>query len=173
MPQTPGGIEAIPKVPHKELNSISQIDLPTLSRAFSRKPAYKAYKTLIGYRHTLQRLHSHVNLRVEQADDALHKASKNLHNTAIALVNACSSPMSFHPESHPHIMNSEVLKGVLELQKYHQGEKMDALVKCRCEQMHVQSYIQTVSEILEKDERALVKNFGVHTVDDEGKPLLS
>ena len=61
----------------------------------------------------------------------------------------------------------------MKLQMLYQRETVDALVNCRCEQMQAQLHLQAVNKRVEKVERTLVKKYGIHTVDDEGKPLLN
>ena len=164
--------ETISTVPNEKLSSIGQIHLPTLNRALKRKSTYKAYKALRVHRSTLECLNSNVNLRVGKADDALNKASEDRRNTEIALANACSSTASLYPTTRPAIVG-EVLQGIIELQKFYQHEKADVLVECRREQRHVQTLIRAVNTKVEKVEKALVKKFGIHTVDDEENPLLN
>ena len=147
--------ETISTVPNEKLSSIGQIHLPTLSRALKRKSTYKAYK-----------------VRVGKADDALNKASEDRRTTETALANACASTASPYPITRPAIVG-EALTGIIGLQKFYQHEKADILVECRREQSHVQTLIRAVNERVEKVEKALVKRFGIHTVDDEGNPLLN
>ena len=172
MPQSFSKIEAISTVLDEKLNSISQLDLLALDRGLSRKPTYEAYKTLLTYRRTLQSLNANVDLRVEQADDALSKTSEDLSNTATALVNACNSTASPCQTTRPTLVG-EALSGTMKLQMLYQREKVNVLVNCRREQMQAQMYLQAVIKRVEEVEWALVEKYGIHTVDDEGKPLLN
>ena len=169
MPQSFSKIEAISTVPDEKLNSISQLDLPALGRALSRKPTYEAHNTLLTYRRTLQSLSANVDLRVE---DTLNKTSEDLSNTATALVNACNSRASPCQTTHPTLV-SEALRSTIKLQMLYQREKVNVLVNCRREQMQAQMYLQAVNKRVEEVEWALVEKYGIHTVDDEGKPLLN
>ena len=163
-------IEAISTMPDEKLNSISQLDLSALDRFLSRKPSYEAYKTLLTYRRTLQSLNANVDSRVAQADDALSKTSEDIGNTATALVNACTSAMS---PCHRPTLVGEALRVSMKLQMLYQREKVDVLVNCRREQMQAQMHLQEVNRRVEKVEWALVRKYGIHTVDDEGMPLLN
>ena len=172
MPQSSGKIEIISIVPDDKLSSVSQIDLGTLHQALSRKPTYKAYKTLLVHHHTLQCLNANVDLRVQQADDAFKKVSEDLRNTAVALANACNSTASAHPATRPPIVG-EVLQGIIELQTFYQREKVHVLLQCRWDQTGAQRLIQEVNKRVKKVEQALVKKYGIPTLDDEGNPLLN
>ena len=172
MPQSLSKIEAISTVPDKKFNSISQLDLSALDRALTRKPTYEAYKTLLTYRRTLTCLNANVDLRVEQADEALSKTSEDLSNTATALVNACNSTASPRQTTRRTLVG-EALRGTMKLQMLYQREKVNVLVNCRREQMHAQMYLQAVNKRVEEVEWALVEKYGIHTVDDKGKPLLN
>ena len=167
MPQLSSNIEAISTVPDEKLNSISQLDLSALDRALSRNPTYEAYKTLLTYRRTLQSLKANVDLRVEQADDALSKTSEDLGNTAAALVNACTSALS---PGHTTRLNlvGEALRGTMKLQMLYQRENVNGLVDCRREQMRAQMYLHTVDKRVEEVEWDLVMKYGIHIVDDGG-----
>ena len=172
MPQSFSKIEAISTVPDEKLDSISQLDLSALDRALTRSQTYEAYKTLLTYRRTLICLNANVDLRVEQANEALSKTSEDLSNTATALVNACNSTASPRQTTRPTFVR-EALRGTMKLQMLYQREKVNVLVNCRREQMHAQMYLQAVNKRVEEVERALVKEYGIHTVDDEGKVLLN
>ena len=167
-------IEAISTMPDEKLNSISQLDHSALDRVLSRKPSYEAYKTLLTYRRTLQSLNANVDSRVAQADDALSKTSEDLGNTATALVNACctSAASPRHTITRPTLV-VEALRATMKLQMLYQREKVDVLVNCRREQMQAQMHLQEVNRRVEKVEWALVRKYGIHTVDDEGMPLLN
>lgn len=172
MPQSSGKIETIAIVPDDELSSAYQIDLPSLNRALSRKPTYKVYKTLLVHHRTLKCLNSNVDLRVQKADAALNKASENLRNTAVTLANACNSTASANPATRPSIVG-EVLQGIVELQTFYQREKVSVLLRCRWDQIQAQKFLQETSKRVKKVEQTLVKKYGIHTVDDEGNPLLN
>lgn len=163
-------------VPDEKLNSISQLDLSALARALSREPTYEAYKSLLTHRRTLQSLNANVDVRVEHADDALNKTSEDLSNTATALVNAlvnaCNSPPSPGQTTRPSLVG-EALRGTMKLQMLYQRENVNVLVNCRREQMQAQMYREAVDQRVEEVEWALVKKYGIHTFDDEGKPLLN
>ena len=166
-------IEAISTVLDEKLNSISQLDRSALDRGLSRKPTYEAYKTLLAYRHTLISLNANVDLRVEQADDALSKTSEDISNTATALVNACNSTASSPSQTARPALIREALSGTMKLQMLYQREKANALVDCRCEQMQAQMHLQAVTRRVEEVERALVKKYEIHAIADEGRPLLN
>ena len=172
MPQSFSKIEAISTMPDEKLDSISQLDLSALDRALTRSQTYEAYKTLLTYRRTLICLNANVDLRVEQANEALSKTSEDLSNTATALVNACNSTASPRQTTRPTFVR-EALRGTMKLQMLYQREKVNVLVNCRREQMHAQMYLQAVNKRVVEVERALVKKYGIHTVDDEGKVLLN
>ena len=61
----------------------------------------------------------------------------------------------------------------MKLQMLYQREKVNALVDCRCEQMQARMHLEAVTKRVEEVEQALVKKYGIHTADDEGKPLLN
>ena len=172
MPQSFSKIEAISTMPDEKLDSISQLDLSALDRALTRSQTYEAYKTLLTYRRTLICLNANVDLRVEQANEALSKTSEDLSNTATALINACNSTASPRQTTRPTFVR-EALRGTMKLQMLYQREKVNVLVNCRREQMHAQMYLQAVNKRVVEVERALVKKYGIHTVDDEGKVLLN
>ena len=173
MPQSSSKIKAISMVSDKKLNSISQLDLSALSRALSKTPTYETYKTLLTYRRTLQLLSANVDLRVEQADDVLSKTSEDLGNMATALANACNSTASPSQTTRPTLLVREALRETMKLQMLYEREDVNERVNCRHEQIQVQMHLQAVIKRVEKVEEALVKKYGVHTVDDEGKPLLN
>ena len=172
MPQLPGNIEAISTVPDEKLNSTSQLELPTLDRALSQKPSYEAYHTLLTYRRTLQSLNTNVDLRVEQADNALSKTSEDLGNTAAALVSACCASAASPGLTARSNLVAEALRGTMKLQMLYQRENVDGLVNCRREQMRAQMYLRAVDRRVEEVEAALVAKYGIRSVDEEGKRLL-
>lgn len=170
MPPFSGKIEPISIIPNEELSSIDQIDVSAFRRALLKKPTYKAYKALLVHRHTLQSLNLDVDLMVEQADDALYKASENRGKTERALANACDSSMYPYPTTCPPIA-SKAFQSIIELQTFYHDEKVCVLMECVSEQGRAQTLLRRVNSRVEKVEQALVKKFGIHTVDDEGNPL--
>lgn len=172
MSQSFGKIETISIVRDDELYSAYQIDLPSLNRALSRKPTYKTYKTLLVHQRTLECLNANVDLRVQKAEAALNKASENLKNTIVTLANACNSTASANPATRPPIVGG-VLQGIMELQIFYQREKVSVLLQCRWDQIQAQRLLQQTSKRVNKVEQSLVKKYGIHTVDDEGEPLLN
>lgn len=170
MPLFAGKIEAISTIPDEELSSFDQIDLSAFHRARSKKPTYKSYNALLIHRCTLRSLKRNVDLMVEQANDALFKASENRRKTLQALAHACESTRSPHSLTCPPIAG-KVLQNIIELQTFYHDERAIVLTECQVEQRRAQVLLVAVDERLTKTEQVLVKKFGIHTVDDEGNPL--
>lgn len=171
MPFLAGEIEPITTTPDEELSSIDQINYPALTKAWLKKPTYKAYKTLVVHRRTLQRLSTNLDLIVQEASDAVSKASDNVKKTLQTYLDACgSTATSPDPTTSPPIAG-EVLKTITELQAFYFAEKFDAGTQCSSERGRAHAVFDKVNERVQQMERALVKKFGIHTVDDEGLPL--
>ncbi|KAL9135605.1 MAG: hypothetical protein Q9175_003205 [Cornicularia normoerica] len=169
MPLFSGTTETISTVPEKELSSIDQIDIFAFRRALLKKPTYKAYKALLVHRRAIQCLKTNVDLMVKEADDALYKASENSRKTK-ALANDCDSTMSPSALTCPPIAG-KVLQSIIELQTFYLDEREGVLIECVFEQGRALALLQEVNKKVEKVEHALVKKYGIHTVDDEGDPL--
>lgn len=163
-------IETISTIPDEELSSVDQIDISALQQALSKKPTYKAYKALLVHRRTLQCLKMNVDLMVEVADDALYKALENRNKAEQALANACNSTMSLYPATCLPL-SGKALQTIIELQTVYYDEKVGVLVECDFEQQRAQRVLDDVNKRVKKMEQALVKKFGIHTIDDEGNPL--
>ena len=170
MPHSSSKMEPISFVPDEKLSSIDQMDLSALSRALINKPTYKTYKNLLAHHRSLQCLNAKLELRVMNADDAFTEASANRENTVKALTNACNSTASPYPTTCPPVIGN-VLQGIIELQRFYQEEKEKVLEECRREQSRVHTFILKTNKRVDKVEKALVKRFGIPTIDDEGNPM--
>ena len=170
MPLVSGKIEPISIIPEEELSAVDQINVSAFRRALVKKPIYKAYCSLLAYRHALRRLKINVDLLVEEADDGLRKATENFNMTGQALVNACDSTKSPYPTTSPTVAG-EVFKNIMELQKLYHAERLEVALECHFEEGYVRGRLYAANKRVQKLEAVLVKKFGIHAVDDEGKPL--
>ena len=95
---------------------------------------------------------------------------ENHSKTEQTLADVCDSTKSPYPITRPSIAGS-VLETIIDLQIVYSKEKEDVLLKYNLERGYVLGSLDYVSSRIRKMERALVKKYGIHTIDDKGNPL--
>lgn len=104
---------------------------------------------------------------VDEADGAVGKAAENYRKTAQAIANSCNSAALPPPP-----IAGKALQTIIELQKFYHDQRMGVLVECSLERGRVSALVIEVNKRIAKVEQVLVKKYGIHTIDDEGKPLV-
>ncbi len=148
---------------------IDKLNDPAVLEAAS-KPTYKNYKFLLAHRRTVQSFKTNLDLMVKAAYDALFEAAENYSKTYQILTDACDSTKSPFPNTRPSIAG-DVLQKIIEMQGVYSKEKEDVLLEYNLERGYVLGELVYMNRRIRKVERALVKRYGIHTIDDDGNPL--
>ncbi len=148
---------------------IDKLNDPAVLEAAS-KPTYKNYKFVLAHRRTLQSFKTKLDLMVKAAYDVLFEAVENHSKTYQTLTDVCDFTKSPFPTTRPSIAG-DVLQTIIELQVVYSKEKEDVLLEYTIERGYVLGRLGYLNSRIRKMERALVKKYGIHTVDDEGNPL--
>ena len=107
---------------------------------------------------------------IERADDALRKASQNGSKMAQALANTCDYYTSPYPRACSPT-TGKVSNSIIELQTIHHDMRVGAFLWSAASSGGVRRHFSgKVNKRMKKVEQALVKKFGVITVDDEADP---
>ena len=156
MPHLTRKIEPISTVPDEKLSSSHQIDTEAFSRALRKKPSYKTYKTLLTHHRTLECLQKHLELKIQEAAEARHKAFKDYTKTW-SLAHACHvSTDSSRPVKCPAIAG-DMLDDILVSQQFYTERRGEALEECERECEAVTGFLEKLKKRVEKVEGVLVK----------------
>ena len=160
-----GKFEPISTVPDEKLSSSHQIDTEAFFRALRKKPTYKTYKVLLSHRRVLECLQKNLELKLEQAVEAHHKAFNDCTKTW-SLTHACHvSTDSSRPIKCPAIAG-DVLDSIMESQMFYverRGEVQEEVTK---ELDSVLGYVEALNKRVQKVERVLVKKYGIWAPGD-------
>ena len=165
-----GKIEPISTVPDEKLTSSRQIDTEAFFRALRKKPSYKALEALLSHRRVLGCLQKNLELKVEEAAEARHKAFKDCTKTW-SLARACHvSTDSSRPVKCPAIAG-DLLDSVFESQKFYVDRRVEALEECAQECDSVTGLLKALNKRVRKVEGVLEKKYVIGTLGDGGKTL--
>ena len=165
-----GKIEPISTVPDEKLSSSHQIDTEAFFRALRKKPTYKAYKALLSHRRVLECLQKNLELKVEEAAEARHKAFEDITKTW-SLAHACHvSTDSSRPIKCPAIAG-DMLDSIMESQMFYAERRVEAFGECAQELDSVTGFLRALKKRVDKVEGVLMKKYVIGTPGDGVKTL--